>query len=109
MRLSTLCVGFIGSKSTRLLRHGMAGHMVEMVGLSWMAKPCGKCSRSLKVIEPPDLGSWQSAGEAAATTSAVRPTTRRNRGIFMSRRRGQVSQSYLKPPHVVDVRDEVQG
>ncbi len=75
MRLSTLCVGFIGSKSTRLLRHGMAGHMVEMVGLSWMAKPCGKSSRSLKVIEPPDLGAWPSAGEAAATTSAVRPTT----------------------------------
>ena len=34
-----LWVGFAGSKSTRLLKHGMAGHMVEMVGLSWIENP----------------------------------------------------------------------
>src|SRR5712691_276302 len=75
MRLSTLWVGFSGSKSTRLLRHGMAGHMVEIVGLSWMAKPCGRSSRSLKVSEPPTLGAWPRTGEAVTITSAARPTT----------------------------------
>jgi len=39
MIVSTLWVGFIGSKSTRLLKHGMAGHIVEIVGLSLIAKP----------------------------------------------------------------------
>src|ERR1700720_662713 len=83
MTVSTLCVGLSGSKSTRLLRHGMAGHMVEMVGLSWMAKPCGRSSRSLRVIEPPDLGSWASAEEAVMIARAARPTTRRNLGMLM--------------------------
>src|SRR2546427_10678262 len=87
MRLSTLWVGFSGSKSTRLLRHGMAGHMVEIVGLSWMAKPCGRSSRSLKVIEPPDLGSCASAGEAIRLARAASPTTRRNLGMVIARLR----------------------
>jgi hypothetical protein len=48
MTVSRLWTGLSGSKKTRLLKHGMAGHIVEMVGLSWIAKPCGKSSRSLK-------------------------------------------------------------
>jgi hypothetical protein len=68
-------VGFMGSKSTRLLKHGMAGHMVEIVGLSWMAKPCGRSSRNRSVIEPPDLGSWASAGEALRSVRIATTTT----------------------------------
>src|SRR5437867_10896298 len=56
--VSTLCVGFSGSNSTRLLKHGIAGNMVEIVALSWMAKPWGRSSRNLSVSQPPDLGAW---------------------------------------------------
>jgi|KBSSwiStaDraftv2_1062776.scaffolds.fasta_scaffold47994_5 hypothetical protein len=56
----------------------MAGHMVEIVALSWMAKPCGKSSRSRRVSEPPERGPCPRAGEAARIAKAARPTTRRS-------------------------------
>jgi hypothetical protein len=39
MIVSTLSTFFSGSKSTRLLKHGMAGHTVEIVDVSRMEKP----------------------------------------------------------------------
>ena len=79
MIVSALWVGFIGSKSTRLLKHGMAGHIVEMVGLSLIAKPCGKSSRSLRLSTPPVFGACPSEGDPARTISAAEPTARRPR------------------------------
>src|SRR2546425_1905047 len=82
--LSTLCVGSSGSKSTRLLKHGMAGHMVEIVALSWMAKPCGRSSRNLSVSQPPDLGAWPGEATPVRTTSPARPIAGRNRVILIT-------------------------
>jgi len=79
MIVSALCVGLAGSKSTRLLKHGMAGHIVEMVGLSLIAKPCGKSSRSLRLSTPPVFGACPSEGDPARTISAAEPTARRPR------------------------------
>src|SRR2546426_11552174 len=81
--VSTLCVGFSGSKSTRLLKHGIAGHMVEIVALSWMAKPCGRSSRNLSVSQPPDLGARPGEATPARTTSPARPIAGRNRVILI--------------------------
>ena len=44
MIVSGLSVAFRGSKSTRLLRQGIVGHTVEMVEVSWIAKPWGRSS-----------------------------------------------------------------
>src|SRR3989441_3113324 len=82
--VSTLCVGFSGSKSTRLLKHGIAGHMVEIVALSWMAKPCGRSSRNLSVSQPPDLGAWPGEATPVRTTSPARPIAGRNRVILIT-------------------------
>src|SRR5262245_35372595 len=85
MTVSVLWTGLNGSKSTRLLKHGMAGHMVEIVGLSWMAKPCGKSSRSLKVREPPRFGVCVCPYEGVAVriTSAARTTAAIDRVTIM--------------------------
>jgi len=53
MTVSAVWVVFSGSNSTRLLKQGMAGHMVEIVGLSWIAKPCGRSSRNRRFSQPP--------------------------------------------------------
>src|ERR1700704_3947771 len=82
--VSTLCVGFSGSNSTRLLKHGMAGHMVEIVALSWIAKPCGRSSRNLSLSKPPDRGSCPSDGPPVRMTSPARPIARRNRMILIT-------------------------
>lgn len=37
-------------------KQGIAGHMVEIVALSWIAKPCGRSSRSRSVSPPPARG-----------------------------------------------------
>src|SRR5437763_1511669 len=77
MTVSGPCVGLAGSKRTRLLKHGMAGHSVEMVGLSWIAKPCGRSSRSRRLSVPPGFGvcdaggACANAGHASTTTSAM--------------------------------------
>jgi hypothetical protein len=62
MMLSAVCVVFSGSNSTRLLRHGMAGHIVEIVGLSWIAKPWGRSSRKRRLSQPPAVGVCPGAG-----------------------------------------------
>src|SRR5262245_33835175 len=62
MTVSALSTFFSGSKKTRLLKHGMAGHVVEIVDVSWMAKPCGRSSRCMMFSEPPDFGVWLAAG-----------------------------------------------
>src|SRR5215467_1186249 len=54
--VSGLSVFLSGSNSTRLLRHGMAGHTVEIVEVSWIEKPWGRSSRSVSVNVPPALG-----------------------------------------------------
>src|SRR5207249_9538212 len=87
--VSTLCVGFSGSKSTRLLKHGIAGHMVEIVALSWMAKPCGRSSRNLSVSQAPDLGAWPWEATPVTNTSPARPITERNRVILITHLRFQ--------------------
>src|SRR5512132_3319464 len=83
--VSALWMGFRGSKSTRLLRHGMAGHMVEIVGLSLIAKPCGRSSRSLNVSQPPDLGVWPNKRAPIRSTRRAKPTAGRNRVILIAR------------------------
>jgi len=74
-RLSTF---FMGSKSTRLLKQGMAGQTVEMVEVSWMAKPWARSSRSITLSEPPALGVWAGAGSTVrpARTDRASPTVR---------------------------------
>src|SRR5205823_14788066 len=71
-------------KSTRLLKHGMAGHMVEIVALSWMAKPCGRSSRNLSVSQPPDVGASPWEGTLVRITSPARPSAGRNRVILIT-------------------------
>src|SRR5262249_62022115 len=83
MIVSTLWVGLSGSKSTRLLRHGMAGHIVEMVGLSWMAKPWGRSSRRRQVSTPPDLGVSATTGETARAEHEAMAASPIHRAIFM--------------------------
>src|SRR5437762_12230601 len=77
MTLSALSVFFSGSKSTRLLKHGMAGHTEEIVDVSWIAKPCGRSSRCMTLRTPPDFGVWLMAGvvtNAAAMTAQTART-----------------------------------
>src|SRR5437762_11238400 len=80
MMVSTLSVFFSGSNITRLLKQGMAGHTVEIVDVSWMAKPCGRSSRCITFRTPPDFGVWLTAGPAptgpgAAHTPALAAAT----------------------------------
>src|SRR5712691_7121745 len=81
--VSALSVGLAGSKITRLLRHGIAGHTVEMVGVSWIAKPWDRSSRSMMLSDPPDLGVWAAAGPGQrrrpAPARAIRAETNRIR------------------------------
>src|SRR5882724_3874179 len=73
MTVSAVWVVCSGSNSTRLLRQGMAGHIVEIVGLSWIAKPCGRSSRNRRFSQPPAVGAGTAAGEVARdrTTNAA--------------------------------------
>src|SRR2546430_2336270 len=75
MMVSMLSVFFSGSNMTRLLKHGMDGHTVEMVEVSWMAKPCGRSSRCITLSTPPDFGVWLRAGEIADAAAATHRTT----------------------------------
>jgi hypothetical protein len=70
MIVSMLSVFFSGSKSTRLFKQGMAGHTVEMVDVSWIAKPGDSSSRSIIVSVPPGFGVWPRVGAADAPTMA---------------------------------------
>src|SRR2546427_12249045 len=67
MIVSALSVFLSGSKSTRLLRQGMAGQTVEIVAVSWVGNPCARSSRSIMLRTPPDLGAWLVAGVARAS------------------------------------------
>src|SRR5262245_5831530 len=66
-----------GSKITRLLKHGIAGHVVETVDVSWIAKPCGVSSRWARFIVPPDLGALAGAWPMAGTPPKRSPDTAR--------------------------------
>ena len=76
MTLSAVWVVFRGSNSTRLLRHGIAGHIVEMVGLSWMAKPWGRSSRSRRFSQPPAVGVCPGAGAAETISRSAASASR---------------------------------
>src|SRR5260370_29843372 len=78
MIVSTLSIFLSGSKSTRLLKQGIAGQTVEIVAVSWMAKPCARSSRSIMLSTPPDFGVWLVAGAGGAATP--RAGTRRKPG-----------------------------
>src|SRR5215467_3376364 len=54
--LSGVSTGFMGSKYTRLLKQGEAGHTVAMVELSWIESPCGSSSRCMRLRMPPYFG-----------------------------------------------------
>src|SRR5260370_6881999 len=41
-----------------------------MVDVSWIAKPCERSSRCMRLRCPPDLGAWAGAGVVDATTPA---------------------------------------
>src|SRR3972149_3760598 len=56
MIVSMLSVFFNGSKMTRLLKHGMPGHTVEIVEVSWMENPWGGASRCITLRGPPYFG-----------------------------------------------------
>src|SRR5207245_11396302 len=84
-----------GSKYTRLLKHGLDGHTVAMVAVSWTAKPCGVSSRVMMLRAPPDRGVWLVAGpatradssraEARTTTTRTERDDRRMRGLLVGR------------------------
>src|SRR5438552_12976435 len=71
---SALCVLTRGSKRTRLLKHGMAGHIVEIVEVSWIANPWGRSSRSLAFSQPPAFGVW-AADDDRKNSGRARPRT----------------------------------
>ncbi len=52
MIVSVLSIGFSGSKKTRLLKHGLAGKTVDIVDVSWIAKPCGMSSHHMMLSDP---------------------------------------------------------
>src|SRR5262245_11484520 len=64
-------VGFMGSKYTRLLKHGEAGHTVAMVEVSWIDRPCGSSSRCITLRTPPYFGVSARAGSPAAIATAA--------------------------------------
>ena len=86
MIVSMLSVFFNGSKMTRLLKHGMPGHTVEIVEVSWMENPWGGSSRCITLRIPPYFGACPVAWtrESAITPSSTSPATRtreRNRAM----------------------------
>src|SRR2546426_9369034 len=86
MIVSTLSTFLSGSKNTRLFRHGIAGHDVEMVPVSWTAKPSGS-SRCVTLSVPPDFGVWLTAGPLSTTAEPMaRMPTRINerRGVMVA-------------------------
>src|SRR5882672_8559724 len=108
MIVSTLSVFFSGSKSTRLLKQGIAGQTVEIVDVSWIAKPCERSSRSIMLRTPPDFGVgaggvWPAAGAIRenptrrATKSAESGATCA-RGMRTSRKNLRF-EVYVKTPH----------
>src|SRR5262245_1333582 len=85
MTVSALSTFRSGSKKTRLLRHGMAGHEEEMVPVSWTAKPCGRSSRWVMLRVPPDFGAWLTAGPlatSARTTARMVATIEERNGVM---------------------------
>src|SRR5262245_66601141 len=82
MTVSTLSVFFSGSNSTRLFRHGIAGHTVEIVDVSWMEKPCERSSRSIMLRTPPDFDAgvvWLETGAVSATATRAKTTARHSK------------------------------
>ena len=108
MIVSTLSVFFRGSKSTRLLKQGIAGQTVEIVDVSWIAKPCERSSRSIMLRTPPDFGVgaeavWLAAGpiRTTPTRNAIRSAENgamRARDMETSREIWRV-EVYVKTPH----------
>src|SRR5262249_38284625 len=73
--VSMLSVGLVGSKNTRLLKHGKDGKLVEYVAASCTAKPCGRSSRSMTLIVPPCFGVCAEVAEATMTVErSARPS-----------------------------------
>ena len=71
---STLSTFLAGSKSTRLLKHGMTGQTLEIVPVSCVLNPCGRSSRCMAFNTPPDFGVagvWLTAGVAMATSERI--------------------------------------
>src|SRR2546428_3793515 len=104
--VSTLSVFFSGSKSTRLLKQGIAGQTVEIVDVSWIAKPCDRSSRSIMLRTPPDFGAggvWLAAGPAR-TRPKRRAIGSAENGAMRARdmeasRENWRDEVYVKTPH----------
>src|SRR5580765_8034899 len=69
--VSIVSAGFIGSKYTRLLKHGEAGHTVAIVEVSWIDRPCGSSSRCITFRTPPYFGVCAIAVAAEPITTAT--------------------------------------
>ncbi len=87
--VSVLSIALAGSNCTRLLKQGAAGNTVEIVELSWIAKPCERSSRSMTFRVPPDFGAWLWAGAAKVSVATMKPRVAiygkaRERGIDAS-------------------------
>src|SRR5438105_3800305 len=113
MIVSTLSTFLSGSKKTRLFRHGIAGHEVEMVPVSWTAKPSGS-SRCVMLRVPPDLGAWLTAGPLSATAEPMaRMPTRidERRGVMVALQECALQMSELtrKPIPSQQPEEQVQG
>src|SRR5207302_3349495 len=64
--------GLSGWKVTRLLKQGRLGQTVELVAVSWMAKPCGRSSRCMSRRIPPGRGAGVArAAEGRTALTAV--------------------------------------
>src|SRR5215468_1876085 len=81
--LSGVSTGFMGSKYTRLLKHGEAGHTVAIVELSWIESPWGSSSRCITFRTPPVFGvcADRPAGPITAITTAS-AVTRDHRALI---------------------------
>src|SRR5262245_6820289 len=90
MIVSALSVALRGSNSTRLLKHGIAGHTVEIVDVSWMAKPWGRSSRCVMARVPPGLGVCdKAAGGTVRISATIRRGSRKPMAASSVENRGE--------------------
>src|SRR5262247_1227823 len=97
MMLSGVSTGFMGSKYTRLLKQGEAGHTVAIVEVSWIERPCGSSSRCIRLRTPPYFGVSARAGkEDPVTTTTTSATT--SRGHLLMSNSSPVSRNAANLP-----------
>src|SRR5215468_2490541 len=92
MMVSGVSAGFMGSKYTRLLKQGEAGHTVAIVEVSWIESPCGSSSRCIRLRTPPYFGVSARASEVKPSASPTASIPNLQQRLFMSASPPRVSE-----------------